>query len=137
VPYDIGWYIENEIIYIRYSGVTTPDELRESLVMVQDMIEGSHRSLVHVIGDVGEVTQAVPTKDTLGIVRQVGSHDRSGWNIILREQSVLVKMSAALGMSIFKTRNRMFDTLEEAEAFLKEMDTTLNWDRVDRSIIAG
>ncbi|MEQ8674799.1 MAG: hypothetical protein RLP44_18245 [Aggregatilineales bacterium] len=131
MPYTIDWYIENEIIYVAYSGVTTAEELEESLYTIKEMIESSPRHLVHVISDVGDVTQSVKPLESLGIVRKVGNSPQSGWMIILREKSALIKFGVALGTTVFKSRNRTFDTLEQAVEFIKGMDTTLNWDAVN------
>lgn len=99
------------------------------------MIDGSSHTLVHVIADVGDVTKPISPKEALDVVREVGSHPRTGWNIILRERSLLVKIGVAFGTSIFKSRNRTFDTIEEVNAFLAEKDTKLNWDNVNKSLI--
>jgi len=135
MPYSIDWYIENEVVYIHYSGETAPDELRDSLLTIIKMIDGSSHTLVHVIADVGDVTKPISPKEALDVVREVGSHPRTGWNIILRERSLLVKIGVAFGTSIFKSRNRTFDTIEEVNAFLAEKDTKLNWDNVNKSLI--
>ena len=137
MPYSIDWYIEEEIIYTRYFGVVTADELRQSLLDGRSLIENSPRPHVHTLTDVGDVTQPVSPTESLRVIREVGSHERSGWNIILREQSILIKMGVAFGTSVLKSRNKAFDTLEEADAFLKEYDPTLNWERADRSIVPG
>ncbi len=136
MPYSIDWYIENEIIYIAYSGVMTPDEMIESLTTAKDFVTSSPRALVHNICDVGAVTQALSPKEVMNVVRQIETHPRSGWSINLREKSMLVKMGVMLGTSIFKLRSRTFDTLAEARAFLSEMDPTLNWERANHSLVA-
>jgi hypothetical protein len=135
MPYTINWYIENEIIYIQYEGETTSDELRHSLLDIQQFINDSPRALVHVLTDVGDVTDPVPIRDTLQIVREVGAHDRMGWQITLREDSVLMKMGIAFGTTIFKTRARTFDTMDEAAAFLKTMDEDIHWENANPSLI--
>ena len=135
MPYSVNWYIENEIIYMHYSGKTTAEELRESLLTMLKMIKESSRQLVHVLTDVGDVTQPISPKDSLDVIREVGTDQKMGWNIVLREQSVIMKIGIAFGSSIFKTRTRAFDTLEEAEIFLAEKDTTINWDQVNKSVI--
>jgi hypothetical protein len=137
MPFSVDWYIENEIIYAHFEGESTVEELRDSLLTVRELIESSPRPLVHVITDVGDVTNPVGLKETLDVVREVGSNSGVGWSIILREESALVKLSVALGTSLFKSRNRTFDTLEEAEAFLIEKDPMINWDKVNKSVIAG
>ena len=135
MSYSVDWYIENEIIYLYYWGESTADELRDSLLTVIDMIKKSPRQLIHVLTDVGDVNQPVSPKQSLEVIREVGSDDQMGWNIVLREKSVMIKIGIAFGTSIFKTRNRAFDTLAEAEAFLAEKDPTINWDKVNKSVI--
>ena len=135
MPYSADWYIENEVLYMLYSGESTLDELRESLLTVKKFIDTSSRPLVHIITDVSKVTIPIAPKNSLPVVRDVGSHDRLGWNVILGETSVMLKIGIALGTSIFKMRTRTLDTIEEAEAFLAEKDSTLNWDQVNRSVL--
>ncbi len=134
MPYSIDWYIESEIIYIHYSGATTVDELRESLIATKNMIDSSDRHLVHMIADVGDVTEATSIKDSLQVVREVGAHDRTGWQITLREKSIVVKMGAAFGTTLFKIRARTFDTMDETVAFLKTQDETLSWNKINTSL---
>jgi len=135
MPYTVNWYIENEIIYSRYSGVITAEELANCLTTVKTLMENSPRNLVHAITDVGDVTQPVALKDSIRVVRQVGSSKHSGWTLTIREKSILVKMSAGMGASIFKTRFRAFDTLDQALAHLKAIDEDLSWDKVDTSVV--
>ncbi len=72
----------------------------------------------------------------MNVVRQVETHPRSGWSITLREKSVLIKMGIMFGKSVFKLRNRTFNTLQEAKEFLKQMDATLSWDRANHALLA-
>lgn len=134
MAYAVNWYIENEIVYVHYAGATTADELRESLIKTKAMIEQSPRQLVHVLTDVGDVTEPLGPMDSLRIIREEGSHARAGWQIILREKSVLMKMGIAFGTSILKSRTRTFDTLDEADAFLRQMDDSLSWDKVNTAL---
>ncbi len=135
MPYSVNWLIENEIIYARYSGATTAQEMRDCLMKTRAMIEGSSRPLVHMISDVGDVTETVPLKESLPIIREIGSPAQAGWSITLREKSIFIKMGAAMGASIFKMRYRTFDTIEEALAHLKLVDQTLSWDKIDQSVL--
>ncbi len=135
MPYSIHWYIENEIIYSRFWGVTAADEFRESLITISEMIESSPRNIVHVITDPGDVTVPLSPKDSLKIVREIGSPEKTGWNVLIREKSMLIKMSVAFGTSVFKMRNKTCDTMEDAVAFLKDIDSALSWDKADESVV--
>ncbi|MEP6984694.1 MAG: hypothetical protein ABI970_03795 [Chloroflexota bacterium] len=130
MSYSASWYIKDEIIYTHYWGVTTPEDLRKCLLETKALMDSSPRSIIHVICDVGDVVVPVPFKDSMQIVREVGPHERAGWNLNIREKSTLVKMGAALGSSIFKLRFRAFSTLEQAIAHLKFFDSAISWDKV-------
>jgi hypothetical protein len=134
MPYTVTWYIPDEIIYVHYIGKMTVEELRESLLKMRELMEGSPRNLVHAISDVGDMVDPVPLKDSMKIVREVGHHPRSGWTISIREKSALVKMGSALGSSLFRLRFRAFDTLDQAIAHLKFFDEKLSWDKVGKAV---
>ncbi|HEX2622029.1 MAG TPA: hypothetical protein VHL11_17855 [Phototrophicaceae bacterium] len=133
MPYSVRWYIENEIVYASYSGTVTAEDLRACMTEAIDMIESSPRPLVHTINDVGDVVVPLPVKDTMRVVREVGAHDRVGWNLTVREKSALARMGSFMGASIFKMRFRAFATVDEGMSYLKQMDKTLHWDKVKLS----
>lgn len=131
MPYTVNWYIKDEIIYVRYSGAVTADELHQSLIAANKLIDVSPRDFVHAINDVGDVTEPVSIKDSMRIVREVGNHPRTGWTLTIRTQSNLLKMGSGLGASIFKLRYRAFDTLDQALHHLKQFDQRISWDKVE------
>ena len=135
MPYTIEWYIKDEIIYTYYWGAATPDELRECLRKTQEFIDTSPRDIVHIISDVGDVIEPVSLKESMAIVRDVGGHPRAGWTISIREKSMMLKMGAALGSSIFKLRYRAFSTLDQAILHLKYFDPRLSWDKVEPKFV--
>ena len=137
MPYSVDWLIPGQVIYACYSGEFTEDELRMSLRTLIDMIDSSSSPYVHIIADTGDVTKPVPPQKVLKISREVGSHERTGWNLILRERSTLVKMGVAFGSTLIKSKIRSFDTFEDAEQFLRKIDETLSWDKVNRAILAN
>jgi hypothetical protein len=137
MPQTIDWYIENEIIYVRYSGVVTPDDMRTSLQSSNDMIVRSPRHVVHAITDVGDVTKPLNPKDSLEIIREITPHERAGWTVVLREKSVLIKVGLMFSTSVLKTHTKACDTMADTIAFFKEIDPDLTWDKANSSIIAS
>jgi hypothetical protein len=135
MPYSIDWCIENEIVYLKYYGVVTVDELRTSMLETKAMIMGSSRSLVHIITCVQEVTEAVQPLDSLRVSREVGQASNTGWAIQVGVKSPLVKMGIGIGTSVFKMRTHALDSFAEAEDFLKEVDPTLSWDKANTTLI--
>ncbi|MEZ4670887.1 MAG: hypothetical protein R3E39_23535 [Anaerolineae bacterium] len=136
MPFTSAWYIENEIIYMQFSGAVTLDDMRASIIEANRFIESSPRPVVHLLSDVGQVTKALNPKDSLAVARETKPHARAGWNIVLREKSVLIKVGVMVGSSVFKVPTKVCDTLEEAIAVLKKADTTLDWDRANSSVLA-
>ena len=132
MSFSADWYIKDEIIYTRYWGVTTPEDLRNCVLQTKILMDESPRSIIHVICDVGDVVVPVPIKETMRIIREVGPHPRAGWTLNIREKSTLVKMGSALGSSIFKLRFRAFSTLDQAIAHLKFFDSAISWDKVEK-----
>ncbi|HEX2622030.1 MAG TPA: hypothetical protein VHL11_17860 [Phototrophicaceae bacterium] len=130
MPYTLNWYIEDEIVYVRYSGDMTTDDFRASLLQIIKMIDTSPRTLVHIITDVGDVVKSLSIGEAMPVLRETGSHARAGWSITIREKSVLVKLAASMGSSLFRMRFRNFSSLDQAVIFLKQTDKTLNWDKV-------
>jgi hypothetical protein len=137
MPFSTNWLIENEIILMQYQGTITVDELIKSLTTIKGMIDASPRNLVHIITDVGAITQGIPVAESIKIIRSMGTHPRSGWNITLREKSMMVRMGIALGRSLLKVRARTFDTLDEALRHLKQFDDQLTWSNLNDKLVAS
>lgn len=135
MPYSIDWYIEDEIIFANCWGKFTTEEFREVIVKTKEMVANSPRHLVHAITDVGDITEALPIVSAISVVKEIGAHPRSGWAITIREKSVIVKMSSAIGRSLLNVRARTFDTMEEAVTHLKNMDESLSWDKANSLIL--
>jgi hypothetical protein len=131
MPYSATWFIKNEIIYTRYWGAVTAEDLHNCLLETKLFMDSSPRSIIHVISDVGDITEPVAIKDTMRIVRELGPHPRAGWTLNIREKSTLVKMGSALGSSIFKLRFRAFSTLDQAITHLKFFDSAIHWDKIE------
>lgn len=134
MPYTVEWFIPNQVIYTRYFGVIEEQELLESLSAMNAMVAGSPHPYVHTIADVGDVVKPVYPQKAMQIAREAGSHERTGWNLIIREQSVLVKLGIAFGAVLVKSKLRAFATQKEAEAFLRDVDGTLNWQGINEAI---
>lgn len=135
MPYNLNWYIQDQVTFMHVSGEITPEELQSMILDVNSLVNSSPRKLVHTIVDVGDITKSSNISDLVATLRDVGISDKTGWTVVIRVKSPIIKMGSAIGTSIFKLRTRFLDTIEEAEALLKEQDSTLSWDKVDKSIL--
>ncbi|MCA9886404.1 MAG: hypothetical protein KC708_25700 [Anaerolineae bacterium] len=111
--------------------------MREALNSVYEMIESTDYPHVHVISDPGDVTKPLPPNKVLQIFRQAGMHNRLGWHLIVREKSAIIKMGVAFVAALAKSKTRSLDSFATAEAFLKKMDESLDWDQVNRSVASS
>lgn len=127
MPYTVIWLIPDRVIYAHYSGNIAEDELRENLQLMNDMIDSSRLPDVHIISDTGNITNSLLDPSSLKISREIGSHERTGWVITIREKMLALKMDTAPDASAITSKMRFFNTLEEAENFLKQADTSLYW----------
>ena len=137
MPYAIAWYIKDEILFVRFSGVLTGDDLRAYMKEAWSFVESSPRPLVHAINDVGDVVEPVSLIESLKVIRASEPHPRTGWSVNIREKSALVKMGAGFGSSVFKVRFKSVNTLDEAIAHLQFVDSALSWDKADASVVEG
>jgi hypothetical protein len=137
MPVSVNWLIDNEIVFAYYHGKLTIDEFTTSLITMKQMVETSPRHLVHLISDVGDVTDSLPIGESLKVVRQLGPHPRTGWTLTLRETSTIIKLSSSLARSLLKVRTRTFDTLDEAIDHLTKFDPQINWEKMDKSVVAS
>lgn len=135
MPYVIDWHVENHIIYARHWGKATKEDLRSFILDIHRFASQSDKVLVHTISDTSEVTENLTLKDTLEVVREVGAHPRIGWSITIGEKNIIEKFISSVARQLFKIRQRSFDSFEEAVAFLKEMDTTIDWDKANSAMV--
>jgi hypothetical protein len=65
--------------------------------------------------------------------RELMSHPRTGWLLIISTNKAFVFITDAM-LQMAKIRHRHFPTLEAAIAFLKEVDSTLDWSQMTEDI---
>lgn len=125
MPFKVAWYVENRVILTRYTGVITVDDIHLQMNQTKELIHQG-TPLIHSIIDLSQIEKWPP----LNVVNEFRSTDISelrtkmGWSIIVAN-NVILKFGTALFTPIFKLRQRVFSTLDEALAFLQQEDSTL------------
>jgi len=135
MPYEIQWLIPDKMLQVKISGDFMLDDLQllidESLAMNQRNDDDEVTELVHLIMDVEYLKSY--TRD-IGKVRQIlkpaMERQALGWLIIYGYRESLLQFFAALAVTFFKIRFRMFKTRSETMTFLKSVDSTLPVDLV-------
>lgn len=123
MPVNLSWYIENRVIQIINEGQISDDDMLRIDQPIIDLMNASSFPLVHMIVDNSKATYT-PSVKTITQAK-FPRHTKCGWVVLVGPANSFMKFVNAVVTNVFKTRNRMFDTFEEAVAFLNEVDSTL------------
>jgi hypothetical protein len=133
MPYSMEWYIPGAIIFSNYSGYVTREEMRQSMIELTELMATTDRQIVHTISEVSEVTEALPLKQVMDVMREANYKPSNGWAITVGEKKPMVKFVSNLARQLLRMRTRTFDTMEEALAFLREVDSSIDWSKREAS----
>ncbi len=122
MPTEIYWKIPQRVLYLHYIGHLTVDDVRDSIDQMRAHFEDG-TPLIHVILDIGDVS-GYPN---LVELRHGLNYERSrkqGWTMFVGAEGIARFISSVLAQ-LAGNRFRMFETADEAVAFLIDMDETL------------
>jgi DNA-binding NtrC family response regulator len=122
IMYDIGWLVENEIIYFYIAGTITEDDLVDTDAQVNHLINQSDRDLVHIVFDDINLEEMPGLKALRDLTYP--RHERVGW-IITSNQNKIMRFIANLVGQMAQVRYRFFDSPEDGIDFLVSVDTRL------------
>lgn len=123
MAYNVSWHLEGRIVHFLLTGNLTIEELAAGSNEIEQLFdEGT--APIHMISEVRDLgrypMQIFQLKEAIRFV----SRPELGWTVV-----VGLKGPAAVIANVFskiaRTRQQLFDTIEEAVAFLKEQDASL------------
>ena len=125
MPYQTSWCVEQRVILTRYKGVIVVEDIRGQIKETRAMIEQGI-PLIHSIIDLSKIDKWPPlnTVNEFRVMDIETVREQMGWSIIVANNIVL-KFGSSLFAPVFKLRQRIFSTLDEALDFLQENDPTL------------
>jgi len=129
------WYIQDAVIYVKFWGETTVDDMRQFIQDAYELSDLSDRSLVHVIADSSRVTKGVNIKDVMKTLSNVKPHPKAGWNITIGEKDKLIRFTTDVARQLLRVRTRSFNTIDEAVTFLKDIDPSIDWDKANKMVL--
>lgn len=137
MPVKMDWIIPGQVIYHRWWGVGTLDDMRYANQQSLDLYaQYPDRSLIHTVANAIGQERA---EGGLTQIRQIYSaldHPQTGWNILIIDKPLLRFMgNIALQIGRPKARLRFINGIDEWQPFLQERDGTIDWDALDESII--
>lgn len=137
MPYTMGWYIDKEIVYMKCSTALSVAELHACLTEINGYIALSDRPLVHAIIDLTSLSKPLSLVEAAQAMKGYKAPAQMGWTISVGDQDKVVKFLSSVTAQILKVRQRSYNTLDEALAFLKDMDTTIHWDQANQAVLAA
>ncbi len=134
MPFKSAWYVEGQVIYTRVWGAITSEELHANILDVQQhYYEQSTQLFVHQLVDNRAVSQQLSGRDMVSAMPKT-PHPRAGWSLIIGQVHPVARFLSDVAMQVIRLRFRFYKTPEEAIAFLKEADNTIDWDKADNSL---
>lgn len=123
MPFGVTWLVEDKLLLLQAWGLFGLNEMNQMDAKIGAMLDRSSSPLVHGIHDHRQTSQIPSAKDLMKI--KSGSHPRVGWLVFVGLDNKLLKFFVSTTGQVLKLRVRFMDTIEEALAFLQDMDSTL------------
>ena len=123
MPYDVLWFVEGRIVFVRMEGVSTPEEAYSFDQEIKPYFDSAQAPEVHLIFDIRGLTQ-LPNIKTLSRF-QWPKHPANGWVVSYPKSNPFINLITSIVAQLFKARYCQFDTFEETLDFLQQVDSTL------------
>jgi hypothetical protein len=125
MPVELGWYEENYILYSKYTGNVTLEELRTTIREATKIVLGHPHPVPHII-DVREMTSVhTNLKDFSDIGADLKGVDKRNWVIIVGITGI-PKFIATMITHMAGLNCKMAASIEEAQTFAKHVMTLHN-----------
>lgn len=125
MPSQISWLLDRRVIFVKFTGEVTVEDLQSFNTSMHEYLDLGQPPLVHIISDSSE-TNKFPIN--LGALNKVFFQQRPnpkmGWIVVITANRMLSFVSSMLAQ-LGKSRFRTFNTMQEAIAFLNDIDVTL------------
>lgn len=130
MPYEIGWLIENEVMYNRNWGVGTVEDIYGAMMASREMIDSSDRPVVHLLIDNRESTESPKLIESAKVVRSVPPQERAGWVVTVHTSRAITRFLSDVAIQMTGARYRSFNSIQEALDFLRSVDDTVSWEKL-------
>jgi len=136
MPVKMDWIIPGQVLYQRWWGVGTLNDMRWVNETALHMIaQYPDRPLIHsVVNAIGQEK----SEGSLSQIRQtytVLDHPQTGWIVLAIDQPIL-RFVGNIALQIgTQSRIRFINDIDEWQPFLKERDSTIDWSALDLSVV--
>jgi hypothetical protein len=129
MPYQIGWMIENDVIYSKVWDKISEEELRAMLQDATKLVESSSSNLVHIINDSTDLNEMIPLHKQIKVYKDFKPHPNSGWTLMVGQNNAFKQFVSTIASHVLGVRTRTFDTLDQAMDHLQKLAPQLEWDK--------
>ncbi len=119
----VSWLLENRVILTFNQGVVSDQDMFDNDQPITDYLDQCTAPLIHMVVD---HRNGIGSPSSKALAQQHWpKHPKMGWLIMVGMANPFQKFVVAVTSNFFKTRLRMFNTMDEALDFLNEVDSTL------------
>ena len=123
MPAQLSWYLENRVLLMTNHGEVTDQDLFDLDQTIIDYMNSCTAPLIHTIID---HRKGINSPSAKGLTRlHWPKHPKVGWMIMIGMKNPLQRFVVAVATSFFKTRVRLFNSIDEGLIFLNDVDSTL------------
>lgn len=123
MPTQSSWYLQDRIVLVRSIGNMSTDEmLADDRALVTDFLNKTPADKVHINFDNTKATGSPP----IWAFRKLKfhKHPKTGWTVAFGGNK-FVNFMASIAAQLANCHLRMFNTLDECLAYLKQIDESL------------
>ncbi|MCC6612803.1 MAG: hypothetical protein IT320_04945 [Anaerolineae bacterium] len=137
MPFTSQWYVPEAVIYSRFSGQVSEEDVIRHGVALNELMRTSSRAAVHVLVDSSDVTKPLSFVATIKAARATPQDERIGWVVTVGEQDPMLKFISDATRQLLQLRSRNFRTRDEALDFLKSIDDTIDWSQAQGDVLSS
>ena len=124
MPFEVSWYLEKRVLYVRVSGIIRDDEMKPFDDVMISYIEQGEGQLVHALSDFRDA-EKMPSIRTMVRKLSFPGHPRFGWTAFFGFRNPILIMTLSVVPQVFGARFRHLNTLDQALHFLPQVDNNL------------
>jgi hypothetical protein len=124
MPVEVSWLVENRVVYSRSFGILSVSQVHEAAAQSTQMMDTGTK-FVHLIANATDVEKfSFSLADIARSFRGFPTSPNMGWTLTV-SSNTMHRFFASIVVQMGSSRQRVFNTLEEAIAFLQSVDETL------------
>jgi len=139
MPGQIGWFIEDYVIYIKSGHSVTDEEFLKLASLSNESITINSEHPVHILIDNTSLKKQ-PSLQTQA--RATPNTSTVGWIIVIGQQNPVLRFGSSIAAQVAKINIRFVDSMSEAIETLKRVDQNLtiqqpiDWNQIHMRMIS-